>query len=137
MDNWFSVYIYILLMFILVFWIYFSFFFKRKTWISESKKEYFYSKISDIEDYSSSDKEKILEFDKLYHHILKEFWYNWSFWEILKRNPKEILDINLIWRLHKIRNKLAHEFDTFSESDLSKDAKLFQKEVEKLLQNTK
>lgn len=78
---------------------------------------------------SKSDKEKIIEYDKLYHKILLALWYNWSFWEILKMEPIEISNINEIWNLHKIRNKLVHEFDEIDEKELKKLAKNYKKEL--------
>lgn len=78
---------------------------------------------------SKSDKEKIIEYDKLYHKILLTLWYNWSFWEILKKEPLEIWNINEIWNLHKIRNKLVHEFDKFNEKELEKLVKNYKKEL--------
>lgn len=67
--------------------------------------------LKNIELNIDSTQHQILEIDKLYHKVLREAWYNGTFWEILKLNPKEITDINLIWELHKIRNKIAHDFD--------------------------
>ena len=73
-----------------------------------------------IEDKSS--KVQIIECDKIYHHILRDLWYSWSFWEILKRNPKEIKNIQDVWRLHKLRNSLVHELKERDEKFLEKSA---------------
>ncbi len=82
---------------------------------------------------SFSNKEKLIDLDKLYHNILKELWYSWTFWEILKLEPKEISNINKIWELHKLRNKLVHDFDLISDSLLKKKVNEYLKEIDKLL----
>ena len=89
--------------------------------------------LKNIELNIDSTQHQILEIDKLYHKVLREAWYNWTFWEILKLNPKEITDINLIWELHKIRNKIAHDFDLMDQKTLLVKAKTYKKEVEKLI----
>ena len=86
---------------------------------------------------SSSSKEKIVDFDKLYHNLLKMIWYKWTFWEILKSKPSEIDDLDMIWELHKIRNKLVHDFDLLSENTLRKKSKEYEKELNILLSKLK
>ncbi len=89
--------------------------------------------LKNIELNIDSAQHQILELDKLYHKVLREAWYNWTFWEILKLNPKEINDINLIWDLHKLRNKIAHDFDLMDQKTLLAKAKTYKKEVENLI----
>ena len=89
--------------------------------------------LKNIELNINSAQHQILELDKLYHKVLREAWYNWTFWEILKLNPKEINDINLIWDLHKLRNKIAHDFDLMDQKTLLAKAKTYKKEVENLI----
>lgn len=89
--------------------------------------------LKNIEQNTTNKSEKILNYDKLYHKILLEIWYSWTFWDILKLNPKEISDINKIWELHKIRNKLAHDFDLFEERLLTKYSKDYRDEINSLL----
>jgi hypothetical protein len=55
----------------------------------------------------------------------------------LKSKPQEITDINHIWELHKIRNKLAHDIADISENILNKKAMEFEKEVIVLLNKFK
>ncbi|MDA9128982.1 hypothetical protein N9J72_00705 [Candidatus Gracilibacteria bacterium] len=81
---------------------------------------------------------QIIEYDKIYHHILKDLGYTGSFGEILKRNPKEITNIDTVWSLHKLRNSLVHELGEKNADFLTKSAreykgavKLFLKEVSK------
>ncbi len=76
---------------------------------------------------STSSKEKIVDFDKLYHKILIKLWYDWTFWEILKSKPSIISDLNKVWELHKLRNKLVHDFDLMSENILKKKALEYEK----------
>lgn len=75
-----------------------------------------------------SNKEKIIDYDKLYHKILKKFGYNWTFWEILKKEPNEVWDLNKVWELHKLRNKLVHDFDDLDLS-LEKKSKEYEKQI--------
>jgi len=83
---------------------------------------------------NSDSKHKIIDFDKLYHKILQEIGYKWSFWEILKQNPIEISDINKIWELHKLRNKLVHDFDLLNDWVLRKKSDEYNKIILKLMQ---
>lgn len=122
----------ILILVILV--IFLSVWIKRKKIpkLSENKIKEFSKKLSLIKQ-NPSFKEKIYDSDKLYHKILLEIWYSWTFWEILKLKPLVIDDLNKIWELHKLRNKLAHDFDNHPESFLRDKSKEFEREIEKLL----
>lgn len=100
--------------------------FKRK--LTKKERRHFKKIFLNIWKLKSA-KEQIIEYDKLYHKILLALWYNWSFWEILKMEPIEISNINEIWNLHKIRNKLVHEFDEIDEKELKKLAKNYKKEL--------
>jgi hypothetical protein len=62
----------------------------------------------------------IIDLDKLYHKILLGIGHEGDFGSILKSEPREIGDIGKIWELHKIRNKLVHDFSTFDEVFLKK-----------------
>ena len=106
---------------------------KKKKLTAIQKKEItrFFNKIKK----SSSNKEKIIDFDKLYHKILQELWYSWSFGEILKKEPKEVLNLNKIWELHKLRNNLVHSFDWEKEDFLEKKQKEYIKEINLILKN--
>lgn len=84
---------------------------------------------------NADSKHQIIDFDKLYHKILLELGYKWSFWEILKQNPKVISDINKIWELHKLRNKLVHDFDLLSESILKQKANEYNKIITGLMKD--
>ena len=106
---------------------------KKKKLDAGSKKEIikFFNKIKK----SSSNKEKIIDFDKLYHRILLDLWYKWSFWNILKKERKEIINLNKIWELHKLRNNLVHSFDWTKEDFLEKKVKEYIKEINLILKN--
>ena len=82
-----------------------------------------------------SNKEKIIDYDKLYHKILLKAWYSGSFWDILKKTPREIQNINKIWELHKVRNLLVHEIWYPKWVDLESTASDYKKEVSKLLKS--
>jgi len=70
--------------------------------------------------------EQIIEYDKIYHHILKDLGYRGSFGEILKRNPREIKNINDVWELHKLRNRLVHDLRQ-PKKNLEKEALRYKK----------
>lgn len=78
-------------------------------------------------------KEQIISYDILYHKILLGLSYIWTFGEILKQEPNEIGDIEKVWKLHKLRNKLVHELDHHTEPELQKEATAFKKELRSLL----
>lgn len=124
----------ILFLLVLIFAFYITFFYKswKKLQSSDLKK---FRKIHDdiIKNKTISNWEKILNLDKLYHKILLSVQYNWTFWEILKKNPIIIWDINKIWELHKLRNKLAHEFLDIDDSILSKKVIEFSNEIKVIL----
>lgn len=131
---------YIIFFFILVFLlvaIYFAFIWWKK-WkkLSPEKIKDFQKKLKQISS-NISFKEKIIDSDKLYHKILQEAWYNWDFWEILKQKPIIIWDLDKIWELHKIRNKLVHDFDQFDERVLLTKSKEFTWEVDRLINRLK
>ena len=123
----------IILILIIWIWVYFAFFYKKKAWFSQDQIKNFNKKMKLISSPSYSEREKIMELDKLYHYILKQAWYEGSFWEILKQNPICIEDINEVWRLHKIRNKLAHDFEEFEIVKLKKEVKKYNNEVKLLI----
>ena len=87
-----------------------------------------YIKKAEIQDAS----EQIIEYDKIYHHILKSLGYRWSFGEILKRNPKEIKNINDVWEVHKLRNRLVHDLKQ-PKKNLDDEALRYKKITEKFL----
>jgi len=106
-------------------------FWKSKKLNSSTKKQIL--KNFNIIKKSRSNKEKIIDFDKLYHKILLWLGYSGSFWEILKSNPKVISDINKIWELHKLRNNLVHSFDDISENILNKNTFEYEKIIDKFI----
>jgi len=101
--------------------------------LSNEKKLYFH-KIFKQYSANSDVKSKITDFDKLYHKILHEIWYKWTFGEILKQKPKEITNLNKIWEFHKMRNKLVHDFDIWEDIALKKISNEYEKEIKRLLQ---
>jgi len=84
---------------------------------------------------SYSNSEKIIKYDKILNHILKDYWLKWGLWDQLKKKPAIIKDIQEIWRLHKIRNIIAHDLSGMSEVKLEIDATKYKKELNKLLNN--
>jgi len=80
-----------------------------------------------------SPKQQVIEYDKIYHHTLKKLWYQWTFWEILKQNPREIKNIQEIWELHKFRNTLVHELRDLDKRFIIRQWKRYQKIVERFV----
>lgn len=105
---------------------------KRKT-LPSARIKFFEKRLKVILWPAYSYREQILDLDKLLHYLLKDLGYEWTLGEILKLQPEEILDINEIWRLHKLRNKLAHDFDEVAETTLRRDSKKFESQIRSIL----
>lgn len=116
----------------LVFWISIILKFSKKKKLSEADKKELKSIFKNMK-VNKSDKEKLIDYDKLYHKILQRFWYNWTFWEILKTKPNEIWNLNKVWELHKLRNKLVHDVDEKIKENLFLKVKEYEKEIEIIL----
>lgn len=116
----------------LVFWISIILKFSKKKKLSEADKKELKNIFKNMKT-SKSDKEKLIDYDKLYHKILQRFWYNWTFWEILKTKPNEIWNLNKVWELHKLRNKLVHDVDEKKKENLFLKVKEYEKEIEIIL----
>ncbi len=118
---------------VIILWIFLIIkFTKKKAKLNPLQKEGILRKYKYIK--ANSDlKHKIIDYDKLYHKILKEIGYQWSFWEILKQNPSEIGNINKVWELHKLRNKLVHDFDLLSDAVLRIKSKEYDKIISSLM----
>jgi len=116
----------------LVFWISIILKFSKKKKLSEADKKELKNIFKNMK-VNKSDKEKLIDYDKLYHKILQKFWYNWTFWEILKTKPNEIWNLNKVWELHKLRNKLVHDVDEEIKENLFLKVKEYEKEIEIIL----
>jgi len=116
----------------LVFWISIILKFSKKKKLSEADKKELKNIFKNMK-VNKSDKEKLIDYDKLYHKILQKFWYNWTFWEILKTKPNEIWNLNKVWELHKLRNKLVHDVDEKIKENLFLKVKEYEKEIEIIL----
>ena len=121
-----------IVIFITLFWIVLIISFSKKSKLDRDFKNKVEQKIKKIKKINSS-KELIIDYDKIYHGILQNLGYSWTFWEILKSKPKIIDDLNKIWELHKLRNKLVHDFDLLEEDFLRKKAREYEKIVMNLL----
>ena len=116
----------------LVFWISIILKFSKKKKLSEADKKELKNIFKNMK-VNKSDKEKLIDYDKLYHKILQKFWYNWTFWEIFKTKPNEIWNLNKVWELHKLRNKLVHDVDEEIKENLFLKVKEYEKEIEIIL----
>lgn len=118
---------------VILIWIYLIFFYKWQKKIPKNKIDYYKNIVLKTQNSQISNKEKVVTFDKIYHNILKEIWYQWNFWEILKKKPSVISDINKIWELHKLRNVLVHEIESSDEKKLISQWNSYKDEILKLL----
>lgn len=110
--------------------------FSRTKKITQDKRKHFTTILKRISRGVSS-REKIVDMDKLYHKILLALWYNGTFGQILKMEPNEVSNINIVWEIHKLRNNIVHDFDNHDEKYLRSKVTLYKIELERLLQNTK
>lgn len=122
---------------IIIIWIYLIFKFSKTKYKITTNKLIFLNKQLKRIVVNGSYKEQIIDMDKLYHKILLEWWYNWTFWEILKSKPSEISDLNKIWELHKLRNKLVHDFDILSVQILKNNSNNYKNEIKRLFNQFK
>jgi hypothetical protein len=129
--NWYTVFFVIVLLIIFI-WIFLIFKFTKKYKINPEKIIFFKKQLKRIVT-NWSYKEQIIDIDKLYHKVLQEAGYNGTFWEILKSEPSEIWNLQNIWELHKLRNKLVHDFDLLSENILKQKAIKYKDEINKLI----
>lgn len=117
---------------ILLVWVFFTFGFGTKKQLKKDKKSYYQKEIQKASTLPSPT-ERIMRYDMIMHHILKDYGYSWTVGDQLKAKPRVISDLNAIWSLHKLRNKLAHSMETVSEGLLERKADEFEKEVLRLL----
>ena len=124
------------IVFVIILWIWLIWFF---SWRKTVKSKIDFQTLQKIKkDFKlikthTSAKEQIIDYDKLLHKILLEMWYVWNFGDILKQNPRELKDIETVWKLHKIRNKLVHDFDLVANNVLRKRALDYEKVINEML----
>lgn len=107
--------------------------YSKKKKLTEKQKKEFKKLFKSIKSPHNNPKEQIIDYDKLYHKILLALEYEGTFWEILKKEPNEIWDLDKVWELHKLRNKLVHDFDLLSPSILAKKSKEYEKQIKFIL----
>ncbi|MDD2891576.1 MAG: hypothetical protein PHQ95_01290 [Candidatus Gracilibacteria bacterium] len=117
---------------ILLFGVFLTFWFSGKKQLTKGQKDYYRKEIEKTSVLPSSN-EQILQYDKILHHILKDYGYKGTVGDQLKTKPYMIHNLDTIWSLHKLRNKLAHDMEIVSEGLLERKAEEFEKEVLKLL----
>ncbi len=107
--------------------------YSKKKKLDEVKQKELKKLLKNINSIYNNPKQKIIDYDKLYHKILQELGYEWTFWEILKKEPNEVWDLDKVWELHKLRNKLVHEFDLITNATLNKKANEYEREIKVFL----
>ncbi|MDD5377281.1 MAG: hypothetical protein PHH16_04150 [Candidatus Gracilibacteria bacterium] len=106
--------------------------FSSKKQLKKDKKSYYEKEVRKVSNLPSPT-ERIMRYDMIMHHILKDYGYSGTVGDQLKAKPRMIHNLDAIWNLHKLRNKLAHSMDTISEGLLERKAQEFEKEVLRLL----
>ena len=127
---------FVIVVLIILIWIFLVFKYTKKYKIQPEKIKYFNTQLKRLIA-NWSPKEQIIDIDKLYHKILQEAGYQWTFWAILKTEPSEISNLQMIWELHKLRNKLVHDFDLLSEKVLKTKSSEYKSQIEKLIKEFK
>ncbi|MDP5038984.1 MAG: hypothetical protein NWP80_00890 [Candidatus Gracilibacteria bacterium] len=127
-------YLLIIVIFILLLGTYLIYKYSNKRKISKSELKKFNDLNNKIyKNKNISNSEKIISFDKLYHKILLSVQYSGTFGEILKQKPVIISNLDTIWKLHKLRNKISHEFIYIKDKDLLKNTELYFSEIKTIL----
>ncbi|MBS9784134.1 hypothetical protein KGV55_02170 [Candidatus Gracilibacteria bacterium] len=107
--------------------------YSKKKKLDEVKQKELKKLLKNINSIYNNPKQKIIDYDKLYHKILQELGYEGTFGEILKKEPNEVGDLDKVWELHKLRNKLVHEFDLITNATLNKKANEYEREIKVFL----
>lgn len=121
-----------IVLFLCVITIYLSFKYSKKKKLPLKRKHYYSNKLAQIEkeDYYK----QIILFDSMLSNILKELWYEWWLWEQLRRKPTIIFkQLNPIWELHKLRNRIAHELWVINENLLKNSAARYKQIITEIL----
>lgn len=117
---------------VLLFGVFLTFWFSGKKELKKDKKAYYQKEIQKVSTLPSPT-ERIMRYDMIMHHILKDYGYSGTVGDQLKAKPRMMNNLNVIWSLHKLRNKLAHSMETVSTDLLERKADEFEKEILRLL----
>ncbi|MFA6091017.1 MAG: hypothetical protein WC774_04560 [Candidatus Gracilibacteria bacterium] len=117
---------------ILLVGVFLTFRFSGAKHLKKDKKSYYEKEIQKVTILPSST-ERIMRYDMIMHHILKDYSYSGTVGDQLKAKPRIMKNLNTIWSLHKLRNKLAHDMEPVSTDLLEKKAQEFEKEILRLL----
>lgn len=131
--NFITIFLILIPLSVICWWIYLAYKYTHPRKLSWDQSQFFTWTYKKIVRNAHDSKALVIDLDKLYHKILLWIWHKWDFGSILKSEPREIGDINKIWNLHKVRNKLVHDFNTHSEDFLRRNADEYKMEVEILL----
>lgn len=116
----------------IIFWIAVILIYSKKKWLSKEKKKMYIDKLNKLE--SVWYEKKIINYDSILSKILNDLWYKWMLGEQLKKNPWILTnDLQSIWDLHKLRNKLAHEVEEIDQNLLKKKSDEYKRILEKIL----
>lgn len=77
-----------------------------------------------------SEREQIMEYDKLLDFCLKHRGFVGRLGEKMKKFNTGFQNVNAIWSAHKMRNKIAHEVGyTFSDREFGGAVRAFEREI--------
>lgn len=85
-----------------------------------------------IDSFDHDPKHAILDADKLLDYALKQYEYQGSVGEKMKKAKSRFSDNNGIWRAHKLRNRIAHELGEIDRSEAKRALKNFKKALNDL-----
>lgn len=103
----------------------------KKSGLTPDRIKYYKNQIQRARD--DSPIERIIQYDKILSHILRDYGHEGTLADQLRANPRILRDIDETWRLHKLRNKLAHDLHDFHDSMLLREARNFERLLLELL----
>ncbi|EKE30335.1 MAG: hypothetical protein ACD_2C00005G0010 [uncultured bacterium (gcode 4)] len=104
----------------------------KKKSLNTKKKEFYLAKLTEIKRLEPS--QRIIRYDSILSSILRDLGYTWTVWEQLKKKPFIIKDqIQTVWKLHKTRNRIAHEISEIKEASLEKEASQYESIIKNML----
>jgi len=127
MDIWvFFILSFLFVTFILALYVFAKSIFSKK--LNSGDMAYVKGHWADIMNIVEDDPSKaIMDADKILDYVLTRHGFSGSLGEKLKLSAHKFSDLNGLWNAHKLRNKLAHEFEEADEKEVKRALKQFKK----------
>lgn len=126
-----AVIVFFVLDFVIVFWVVLKR--RRGRRFAENELNYIRSQwIRIIDSFESHTKEAVIDADKLLDYALGRKNFVGSLGEKLKKAGSRFSDLNGVWRAHKLRNRIAHEFSEIKKDEAKKALSYFKKALNDL-----